>query len=315
MGVCMYKTAFLFPGQGAQYVGMAKDFYEQVEESKDVFERANKVLDFDVIKMCFEENEELNQTEYTQAAMVTACVSILEAVKKKGIKADITAGLSLGEYASLVANDVLSFEDAVTLVRKRGIYMSNEVPNGEGSMAAILGLDVETIERICKEVEDETNMCVQPANYNCPGQIVISGKKEAVLVACDKLKEAGAKRALELKVSGPFHSALLKGAGDKLGTELKEVIVNPMTIPYICNAKAEIVTDVAQTKDLLEKQVYSPVRWQQTMELMIANGVTTFIEIGPGKTLSGFLKKIDKTVTVINIEKIEDLEKLEGIVC
>lgn len=315
MGVCMYKTAFLFPGQGAQYVGMAKDFYEQVEESKEVFERANKVLDFDVIKMCFEENEELNQTEYTQAAMVTACVSILEAVKKKGIKADITAGLSLGEYASLVANDVLSFEDAVTLVRKRGIYMSSEVPNGEGSMAAILGLDVETIERICKEVEDETNMCVQPANYNCPGQIVISGKKEAVLVACDKLKEAGAKRALELKVSGPFHSALLKGAGDKLGTELKEVIVNPMTIPYVCNAKAEIVTDVAQTKDLLEKQVYSPVRWQQTMELMIANGVTTFIEIGPGKTLSGFLKKIDKTVTVINIEKIEDLEKLEGIVC
>ena len=311
----MYKTAFLFPGQGAQYVGMAKDFYEQVEESKEVFERANKVLDFDVIKMCFEENEELNQTEYTQAAMVTACVSILEAIKKKGIKADITAGLSLGEYAALVANDVLSFEDAVTLVRKRGIYMSNEVPNGEGSMAAILGLDVETIERICKEVEDETNMCVQPANYNCPGQIVISGKKEAVLVACDRLKEAGAKRALELKVSGPFHSALLKGAGEKLGEELKNVTVNPMTIPYVCNAKAEIVTDVTMTKELLEKQVYSPVRWQQTMELMIANGVTTFVEIGPGKTLSGFLKKIDKTVTVINIEKIEDLEKLEGIVC
>ncbi|MBS5934234.1 MAG: ACP S-malonyltransferase [Clostridiales bacterium] len=311
----MYKTAFLFPGQGAQYVGMAKDFYEQVEESKEVFERANKVLDFDVIKMCFEENEELNQTEYTQAAMVTACVSILEAVKKKGIKADITAGLSLGEYAALVANDVLSFEDAVALVRKRGIYMSNEVPNGEGSMAAILGLDVETIERICKEVEDETNMCVQPANYNCPGQIVISGKKEAVLAACDRLKEAGAKRALELKVSGPFHSALLKGAGDKLSEELKNVVVNPMTIPYVCNAKAEVVTDVSQTKELLEKQVYSPVRWQQTMELMIANGVTTFVEIGPGKTLSGFLKKIDKTVTVINIEKIEDLQKLEGIVC
>lgn len=315
MGVCMYKTAFLFPGQGAQYVGMAKDFYEQVEESKAVFERANKVLDFDVIKMCFEENEELNQTEYTQAAMVTACVSILEAVKKRGIKADITAGLSLGEYAALVANDVLSFEDAVTLVRKRGIYMSNEVPNGEGSMAAILGLDVESIERICKEIEEETNMCVQPANYNCPGQIVISGKKEAVLEACDKLKEAGAKRALELKVSGPFHSALLKGAGDKLSEELKKVIVNPMTIPYVCNAKAEIVTDVTQTKELLEKQVYSPVCWQQSMELMIANGVTTFIEIGPGRTLSGFLKKIDKTVTVINIEKIEDLEKLEGIVC
>lgn len=311
----MYKTAFLFPGQGAQYVGMAKDFYEQVEESKEVFERANKVLDFDVIKMCFEENEELNQTEYTQAAMVTACVSILEAVKKKGIKADITAGLSLGEYAALVANDVLSFEDAVALVRKRGIYMSNEVPNGEGSMAAILGLDVETIERICKEVEDETNMCVQPANYNCPGQIVISGKKEAVLIACDRLKEAGAKRALELKVSGPFHSALLKGAGDKLSEELKNVVVNPMTIPYVCNAKAEVVTDVSQTKELLEKQVYSPVRWQQTMELMIANGITTFVEIGPGKTLSGFLKKIDKTVTVINIEKMEDLEKLEGIVC
>ncbi|WP_167957528.1 ACP S-malonyltransferase [Anaerosporobacter faecicola] len=311
----MSKTAFLFPGQGAQYVGMAKDFYEQIEESKDIFERANQVLDFDVIKMCFEENEELNLTEYTQAAMLTACVSILQAVKKKGIKAEITAGLSLGEYAALVAGDVLSFEDAVKLVRKRGIYMSSEVPSGEGTMAAILGLDAETIEKVCKEVEAQTKQCVQPANYNCPGQIVISGKKEAVLEACDRLKEAGAKRALELKVSGPFHSALLHGAGEKLGNELKNVKVNPMTIPYMCNVKAEVVTDVAETKELLEKQVYSPVRWQQTMERMIADGVTTFVEIGPGKTLSGFLKKIDKTVTVINIEKLEDLEKLEDIVC
>lgn len=311
----MYKVAFLFPGQGAQYIGMAQDFYENDNKSREIFERANKVLDFDVIKMCFEENEQLNQTEYTQAAMLTACVSILKAVKNKGIKADITSGLSLGEYAALVENEVLSFEDAVALVRKRGIYMSSEVPNGEGTMAAILGLDAEIIEKVCKEVEEETKLCVQPANYNCPGQIVISGSKEAVLKACDRLKEAGAKRTLELKVSGPFHSALLLGAGEKLGKELENVKVNKMTIPYVSNVNAEIVTDENETKELLKKQVYSPVRWQQTMELMLANGVTTFVEIGPGKTLSGFLRKIDKTATVINIEKYEDLEKLEGIEC
>ncbi|HEX3076360.1 MAG TPA: ACP S-malonyltransferase [Lachnospiraceae bacterium] len=311
----MFKTAFIFPGQGSQYVGMAKDFYENVPESKEIFERAAKVLDFDVIKLCFEENDQINQTEYTQAAMVTACVSILAAVKKKGIKADITAGLSLGEYAALVENGVFSLEDAVTLVRKRGIYMSNEVPNGVGTMAAILGLDSEVIDKICSDVAEEMKSCVQPANYNCPGQIVISGEKQAVLAANDRLKEAGAKRAIELNVSGPFHSALLKGAGEKLAKELEQANVNDMTIPYVCNATAQIITDKTQVKELLEKQVSSPVRWQQSMELMIENGVDTFVEIGPGKTLSGFLKKINKDVTVINIEKLEDLEKLEGIVC
>ena len=309
----MYKVAFIFPGQGAQYIGMAQDFYNEVPESKEVFDSATKALGFDMTSLCFEENEDLNKTEYTQAAMLTACISILRAVEKEGIKADITAGLSLGEYSALVANRVFSFEDAVKIVRKRGKYMVNEVASGVGTMAAILGMETDKIETICKQVASESGKPVELANYNCPGQIVISGEKEAVLLACEKLKEAGAKRTIELNVSGPFHSSMLKGAGEKLAKELENINLQPMDIPYVNNVSAELVLGNQLIKEYLEKQVYSPVKWQQSIECMIENGVETFIEIGPGRTLSGFLKKIDRTKKVINIEKYIDLEKLKDI--
>lgn len=307
------KTAFIFPGQGSQYTGMAQDFYEQIPGCKQIFDTATEILGFDMAALCFEENDNLNKTEYTQAALLTTCISIWKAVEATGVKADITAGLSLGEYSALVANGVFSFEDAVRLVRKRGLFMEYEVPDGAGTMAAILGSEVETVERICKEVSQELGKPAEPANYNCPGQIVISGDKNAVLEAAKRLKEAGAKRTIELKVSGPFHSSMLEGVQEKLGTELEPVVLHDMKIPYINNVNAELLktTDSGQIKELLKKQVSSLVRWEQGIRLMIELGIDTFIEIGPGRTLAGFVKKIDRTKNVINIEKIEDLEKLK----
>lgn len=313
----MSKVAFIFPGQGAQYIGMAKDFYEQRPQCKEVFEIATKELGINMMDLCFEENENLNKTEYTQAAMLTACISILRAVEETGVKADMTAGLSLGEYSALVANGTLSFEDAVKIVRKRGCFMEHEVPDGKGTMAAVLGLDANKIELICEETTKEMGNPVEPANYNCPGQIVISGEKNAVLEANKRLSEAGAKRVLELKVSGPFHSSMLKGAGDKLAEVLNEVEFKKSQMPYVTNVTAQVITsetEDSEIKKLLEKQVSSPVKWQQSIECMIKEGIDTFIEIGPGRTLSGFLKKIDRSKTVINIEKIEDLEKLNQLV-
>jgi [acyl-carrier-protein] S-malonyltransferase len=312
----MMKTAFIFPGQGAQYIGMAKDFYEQVSESREVFELATKILGFDMERLCFEENENLNKTEYTQAAMLTASISILKAVEKEGLSPDITAGLSLGEYSTLVLNGTLEFEDALRIVRKRGHFMENEVPSGVGSMSAVLGLEKEIIEDICIQVSKDTKMPVEPANYNCPGQIVISGEKDALIEANRRLIEAGAKRVLSLKVSGPFHSSMLKGAGEKLEKELQLVKLHKMKIPYVSNVTAEIVTnevDTNEIKDLLKRQVYSPVKWQQSVETLIKNGVDTFIEIGPGRTLSSFIRKIDRTKTVINIENMNDIEKLRTL--
>ena len=312
----MSKIAFVFPGQGAQYTGMAKDFYDTMPECKEIFDKATNLLGFDMAELCFETNERLDKTEYTQAAILTATIAILKAVEKTGIKADITAGLSLGEYCALVANSALSFEDAVQLVRKRGIFMEHEVPNGQGAMSAILGLQSDVIENICNDVQSEQGNSVQPANYNCPGQIVISGEKNAVLAAGEKLKEAGAKRVVELKVSGPFHSAMLKGAGDKLSEELKNVTISEMTVPYVTNVTAEIMgteTTEEKIKELLKVQVYSAVKWQQSVENMINDGVDTFVEIGPGRTLSGFIRKIDRTKKVLNIEKVEDLEKLKEL--
>ncbi len=312
----MSKIAFVFPGQGAQYTGMAQDFYNTMPECKEIFDKATELLGFDMAELCFEENKRLDKTEYTQAAILTAAIAILKAVEKTGVKADVTAGLSLGEYCALVANSALSFEDAVCLVRKRGIFMEHEVPDGKGTMAAILGLQNDVIEQICKEVQEEQGNFVQPANYNCPGQIVISGERNAVLAAGEKLKEAGAKRVLELKVSGPFHSAMLKGAGEKLAQELEKVTFNDMVIPYFTNVTADIMnTDTAsdKIKELLKVQVSSAVKWQQSVENMINNGIDTFVEIGPGRTLSGFIRKIDRTKKVLNIEKVEDLEKLKEL--
>ena len=305
----MGKIVFMFPGQGAQYVGMGKDFYDSFACSKEIFEKANEVLDIDVKKLCFEENEDINITEYTQAAMVTASVAILKKIEEMGLKPDLTAGLSLGEYCALVASDVMSFEDAVKVVRQRGILMQDTVPAGEGAMSEVLGMKKEAIEAVLPDVEG----IVTIANYNCPGQIVISGESEAVAKAGDALKEAGAKRVLPLKVSGPFHSPMLKPAGEKLLDVLVDVEVNDPKVPYVSNTTAEFITNKDEVKKLLGRQVYSSVCWEQSIEKMIADGADTFVEIGPGKTLCGFMRKIDRSVKAINIAKVEDLEKLKEI--
>lgn len=301
----MGKTAFIFPGQGAQYTGMGKDFYEQLPVCRQVFEKASRVTGLDMEALCFEEDARLHITEYTQVAMLTVEAAILKAVLEKGIKSQINAGLSLGEYGALLASGVLSEEDAFRVVRQRGIFMQEAVPAG-GAMSAVIGTDTELIEKICEQTEG----IVSIANYNCPGQIVITGEEKAVASAGEALKEAGARRIVPLKVSGPFHSAMLKGAGEKLGDVLSDIELKNIEVPYVTNVTGESVTDPSEVKDLLVRQVYSSVKWQQCVEEMIRQGVDTFVEIGPGKTLTGFLRKIDRSVKGINIEKVEDLEKL-----
>ena len=305
----MGKIAFMFPGQGAQYVGMGKDFYETIPVSRQMYELAGKASGLDVEALCFNENEQIHITEYTQIAMLATEVAMLKAVEEKGLKPDVTAGLSLGEYGALVASGVMGPEDVFRVVRMRGIYMQEAVPHG-GAMVAVLGLDTAVIEKIC----EETPGMVSVANYNCPGQIVVTGEEDAINSAVEKLTEAGAKRCVTLKVSGPFHSPLLAGAGKKLAKELEQVTIGEIQVPYIANVTADYVTDKETVKGLLEKQVSSSVRWQQTIERMIADGVDTFVEIGPGKTLSGFMRKINREMKVYNVEKIEDLTKLEELI-
>ncbi len=300
----MSKIAFIYPGQGAQYIGMGQEFYEQTETGKKTFDKASELLGFSMPDLCFKENDQLNITEYTQAAMVTVSIAMTKVLNELGVFADVTAGLSLGEYAALFAAGIMREEDAITVVRQRGILMQEAVPAGIGAMAAILALENETIEKVTKDIED-----VWIANYNCPGQTVISGKKEAVDLACEKLKEAGAKRTLSLNVSGPFHSGMLVQAGEKLGKVLEGISLNTPSIPYVANVTADYVTDASKVRDLLTRQVSSSVRWQQSVEAMIADGTDTFVEIGPGKTLSGFMKKISRDVKVMNIEKLADMEK------
>ncbi len=301
----MGKTAFIFPGQGAQYIGMGKDFYEQIPVSKEVFELASNVSGLDVAALCFEENDKINITEYTQIAMLAMEVAILKAIEERGYKPDVTAGLSLGEYGAITAAGVMSAEDVFKVVRKRGIYMQEAVPEG-GAMVAVLGLDTAVIEEVCAK----TGGVISIANYNCPGQIVITGESDAAERAVQALKEAGAKRCVPLNVSGPFHSCMLEDAGEKLGQVLNQATVCDIRIPYLSNVTADYVMDKEQVKPLLVRQVSAPVRWQQSVERMIADGVDIFVEIGPGKTLSGFMRKINKEVKTLNIEKVEDLEKL-----
>ena len=301
----MSRIAFIFPGQGAQVCGMGQDFYEQTETGKKIFDKASGLLGFSMPELCFEKNDRLDITEYTQAAMVTAGIAMMRVLEEKGIKPDVAAGLSLGEYCALAAAGVMSDEDAICTVRQRGILMQEAVPVGEGAMAAILALDAAAIEAVTGAMEG-----VWIANYNCPGQIVISGKKAAVEEACEKLKAAGAKRALLLNVSGPFHSGMLTVAGEKLAQVLADVKIHTPRIPYVANVNAQFVTTAEPVKDLLTRQVSSSVRWQQSVEAMINDGVDTFIEIGPGRTLAGFMKKISKEVKTMNVEKLEDIEKV-----
>lgn len=301
----MAKIAFIYPGQGAQKPGMGKDFYENSELAKAVYDKASELLQIDMKALCFEENEKLDLTEYTQAALVTTCLAMTKVVEERGLKPDVTAGLSLGEYCAISVAGGMKEEDAIYLVRKRGILMQNTVPAGEGAMAAILGMDASVIEEGIKDLEGVT-----VANYNCPGQIVITGETKAVEKAAEILKEAGAKRAVLLNVSGPFHSPMLKQAGEELAKEMEKVEMEPLQIPYVTNVTAEYVTDIRETKKLLAEQVAASVRWQESVERMIAEGVDTFVEIGPGKTLAGFLRKIDRSVKVYNIGTWEDVDKV-----
>ncbi|MBQ9120591.1 MAG: ACP S-malonyltransferase [Lachnospiraceae bacterium] len=305
----MKKIAFVFPGQGSQYVGMGKDFYEQFPESKEVFDKASELLDMDMCELCFEENDRLNLTEYTQAAMVTTIGAMLKKIETMGIKPQVTAGLSLGEYAALVTAGVMDLYDAIRLVRLRGKLMQEAVPQGVGAMAAVLGMEQDKVEEACASVDG----MVIIANYNCPGQLVISGEMAAVQVATEKLTEMGAKRVVTLNVSGPVHSPLLETAGEKLLVALDETKISKPEIPYVANVDAQYVTEAEGIKELLAKQISSSVRWQQSVENMIADGVEVFVEIGPGKTISSFVKKIDRSKTVINIDKAEDLEKLTAL--
>lgn len=300
----MSKTAFIFPGQGAQYIGMGKDFYENEEVSREIFELASRITGLDIPALCFEENQKLSITEYTQIAMVTVEIAILKALQNKGFSPDVTAGLSLGEYAAIVAAGAMRESDALAVVRRRGIYMQEAVPVG-GAMSAVLGLEADVIEEVC----ENTQGIVSIANYNCPGQIVITGEAGAVQAAGESLKEKGAKRVVPLNVSGPFHSQMLTEAGERLKKDLDRISIPDFSIPYVANLTADYVTNPDEIKELLKLQISSPVKWQQSVERMLADGVDTFVEIGPGKTLSSFVKKINKEVTVLNIDKYEDFSK------
>lgn len=301
----MKKIAFIFPGQGSQYVGMGKDFYETFPCAKEMIDLAEKVSGIPMKELLFEENENINITKYTQIAMLADELAIWSVLREKGLESVVNAGLSLGEYAALVASGVMTPEDAFRVVAKRGEYMQEAVPTG-GAMTAVLGADTAVIEKICEETEG----IVSIANYNCPGQIVITGEQQAVDAAAAALKEAGAKRCTPLNVSGPFHSAMLLPAGEKLAAELEHVEIHEIAVPYITNVTADYVTDPSQVKELLKKQISSSVRWQQSVERMIADGVEAFIEIGPKKSLCGFMKRIDKTVPAYHVDKVTDLDSV-----
>ena len=301
----MSKIAFIYPGQGAQKAGMGKDFYENSPLARDIYDRASECLELDLRALCFEENDLLDQTEYTQAAMVTTCLAMTAVLNEQGAEADVTAGLSLGEYCAIAEAGAMDLLDAIRLVRVRGQLMQHTVPTGEGAMAAVLGMDADQIDAV---IEPIANVTV--ANYNCPGQIVITGGTAGIEQASKTLKEAGAKRVVSLNVSGPFHSPMLRSAGEKLGKELSAVQLGELKIPYVTNVTAEYVTDSSEIRELLTRQVYSPVRWEQSIRKMIAQDVDTFVEIGPGRTLTGFLRKIDRNVTGYQVNTWEDSKQI-----
>lgn len=303
----MSKIAFVFAGQGAQYVGMGKELADNITVCREVFEEADKALGFEISKVCFEGvKEELDKTENTQPAILTTSIAAFKALEEKGIKPDVVAGLSLGEYSALVCSGVLNFSDAVKLVKKRGKFMQEAVPVGVGTMAAVLGLGAEDVKAACAQASE----CgiVEPANFNCPGQIVIGGEIEAVKLASDKVKERGGK-VIPLSVSAPFHTSMLKPAAIKLEEELKVVKLDEIKIPVITNVTGDYVKDALEIKQLLKRQVMSSVLWENSIKKMIEDGVDTFVELGPGKVLSGFVKKIDRQVKVVNVEDLKSLEK------
>ena len=305
----MIKTAFLFPGQGSQSVGMGKDLADNFSVARETFEEADRALGFSISKLCFEgPEEELRKTVNTQPAILTVSVAALRVLQQAGLSFDITAGHSLGEYSALVAAGVLEFADAVRLVNKRGQFMQEAVPLGEGAMAAVMGMEREKVVEICAEVEKEAG-AVQAVNFNCPGQIVIAGKTAAVEKAAAALKAAGAKRAILLPVSAPFHSTLLQPAAEKLASELDQVSFHEPKSPVVANVTGKISTNSAEIKQLLVTQAANPVLWEDCVATVAAYGATVSVEIGPGKVLTGFTKKIAPEIATLNVEDMESLQK------
>lgn len=309
----MGKTAFIFPGQGAQYPGMGKDIYENYEEAKALMDKADEVLGFSLTDTVFGgSEEELSKTEVTQPAILMTSIAMAEVLKAKGIAPDVVAGLSLGEYSALVASGAIDYSDAVELVRKRGIYMEEAVSDGAGAMAAILGLENELLAEIVESLKGEG--VIEIANYNCPGQLVISGEAPVVEKAAELSKEKGAKRAVMLQVSGPFHTSMLAPAGEKLGAALDDAKISEPEIEIYFNVNAEKISSPEEIKSALVKQVSNSVLWESIVDKMITeDGVDRFVEIGPGKTLTSFVKKINKKhkadISLYNIENLETMEK------
>lgn len=306
----MSKTAFVFPGQGAQYVGMGQELAREFPLVARHLEEANEALGFDLRKLCWEgPEEELKKTANQQPAILTVSVACLALLTEAGLRPDLVAGLSLGEYSALVAAGSLTFAEAVPLVRARGTYMQEAVPLGTGGMAAVLGFEGPVVDQICLRVAQETGLWVEGANYNCPGQVVVSGHVEAVARAMELAQEAGGK-VVKLSVTAPFHSRLLSPAGERLAEALARVNMKDAAIPVVANVTADYVQKAAEIRPLLVRQVFSPVRWEESVRRMIDDGVETFIEVGPSRALSGFLKKINRTVRSFNIEDIQSLGKV-----
>lgn len=302
------KIGFLFPGQGAQVVGMGKDIYEKYPEAKQMYDKVEELTGINIADISFNGPEnKLNETKYTQIAILTMSLAILEVLKKEDINAEISAGLSLGEYSALIYSKAINLEDGIKTVQKRGEYMQSLVPEGEWLMAAILGMTDEQVEKICQNVK---NGFVVPANYNCEGQIAISGEREAVKEAEELAKQEGAKKVVELKTSGPFHTSKLIKASEALSKELEKIQINKFNTKVIKNIDGEIYTDNDNIKEILEKHIISPVKFSKTIQTMLSEDVDTFIEIGPGKSLAGFVKrtKTEKPITIININNVQTLE-------
>ena len=299
------KIGFLFPGQGAQTVGMGKDLYDNFEEYRNVYNKVKEITGIDVADITFNKEEELNQTKNTQICILTMSLAILELLKKENIESEISSGLSLGEYSALINSGAISFEDGVKIIKKRGELMQEFCPEGDWSMVAILGLDEEKINEICKNIKSGF---IAPANYNCPGQIVISGEKKAIEEAIEKAKEAGAKKAVELKTSGPFHTEMLKEAAEKLREELENIDIHQFKTTVIKNIDGKEYSNEDNIKDILSKHITNPVRFEQGIKTMLDKGVDTFIEVGPGKSLSGFVKRSSRDVKILNINDITSFE-------
>lgn len=303
------RTVFMFSGQGAQYAGMGKELYQNYSVAKKIFDCADEVLGYSIKDICFQDEAKLGETEFAQPAILTMSIAALEVLKEQGVRAEMTAGLSLGEYSAYVAGGAMNFEEAVALVQKRGKFMAEAVPSGEGAMYAIIGLDTELVEEACKEAVQEGLGLAVPANYNAPGQIVIAGATKAVERAAKLAKEKGAKMTVRLKVSGPFHTQMLQPAADRLGPELEKMHIEPMKIPVFTNVDAKEVASEKDIIPILTRQICCPVRFSDIIQNMHERGADTFIELGPGKALCGFVKRTIKGVTILNVEDETSLAK------